>query len=276
MSKSRFNRGFTLVELIIVIAIIAVLSAVVAPQYVRYVASARESTCLANRTALERFLAVEQLYGEYASLSAAAAEGDGAAALAACTCPAGGNISITAEGVIQCDEHSTAPVLSGAALVEDLFERMNTKSDYGGWKAAVKEYLTLTGNGDSFPPVESSLLDAYKAKMRQLGYSFTLSDSTTDKLTWKPAVTSDGSVILIASVSENTSGSQSDANAIRNSGSTTSSGGYVASAYLVFDGTNYYAHHNGTSTDNNYVGDQNVNFDAIIADSQWVNLGSLS
>jgi type IV pilus assembly protein PilA len=36
------NKGFTLVELIIVVAIIAVLSAVVAPQYIKYVERSRQ------------------------------------------------------------------------------------------------------------------------------------------------------------------------------------------------------------------------------------------
>jgi type IV pilus assembly protein PilA len=38
-SLKKNNKGFTLVELIIVIAIIAVLAAVIAPQYIKYVNS---------------------------------------------------------------------------------------------------------------------------------------------------------------------------------------------------------------------------------------------
>ncbi len=44
MKKFLNNKGFTMVELIIVIAIIAVLAAVLAPQYLRFVEESREST----------------------------------------------------------------------------------------------------------------------------------------------------------------------------------------------------------------------------------------
>lgn len=47
------NKGFSLVELIIVIAIMAILIVVLAPQYLKYVERSRNSTDLQNATALK-------------------------------------------------------------------------------------------------------------------------------------------------------------------------------------------------------------------------------
>jgi len=55
------NKGFSLVELIIVIAIMAVLVGVLAPQFIKYVESSRQSTDIQNigeyKTAIETYVA---------------------------------------------------------------------------------------------------------------------------------------------------------------------------------------------------------------------------
>ena len=59
--KEQNNKGFSLVELIIVIAIMAILVGVLAPQFIKYVERSRESTDLQNaeevKTAVEAWVA---------------------------------------------------------------------------------------------------------------------------------------------------------------------------------------------------------------------------
>lgn len=57
-NKKRNNRGFSLVELIIVIAIMAVLTAIVAPQYIKYVEKSKVSADEANITEFDSALKV--------------------------------------------------------------------------------------------------------------------------------------------------------------------------------------------------------------------------
>ena len=47
------NQGFTLVEIMIVVAIIAILAAVAIPNFIKYRADARKQTCVANMKQLQ-------------------------------------------------------------------------------------------------------------------------------------------------------------------------------------------------------------------------------
>lgn len=66
--KKLNNKGFSLVELIVVIAIMAVLAGAMAPQLMKYIEKARESTDISNcdaiKTAVQTALADEDAYND--------------------------------------------------------------------------------------------------------------------------------------------------------------------------------------------------------------------
>lgn len=67
MEKKMNNKGFSLVELIVVIAIMAVLVGVLAPQFIKYVEKSRESTDIQNADSVKTV--VESYYSDKEGVS---------------------------------------------------------------------------------------------------------------------------------------------------------------------------------------------------------------
>ncbi len=80
--KKMNNKGFSLVELIIVIAIMAVLIGVMAPQFLKYVEQSRRSTDITNAQSIATAIQADIADGEIqGSVALTEVKGDGSTAL---------------------------------------------------------------------------------------------------------------------------------------------------------------------------------------------------
>jgi type IV pilus assembly protein PilA len=116
--KKMNNKGFSLVELIIVIAIMAILVGVLAPQFIKYVEQSRESTDISSIDEVKK--AVETFVADYNP---------------------GGSITVTATGsTINLTDNGTSPAFASYA------------SDYGITSDSTKlksKYSTITWTYDA-------------------------------------------------------------------------------------------------------------------------------
>lgn len=77
MKKKKNNKGFSLVELIVVIAIMAVLVGVLAPQFIGYVAKSKVSTDLQNADSLKSAVEIAIAEADSASTATVTVSGSG-------------------------------------------------------------------------------------------------------------------------------------------------------------------------------------------------------
>lgn len=77
MSMKKNNKGFSLVELIIVIAIMAVMIGVLLPQYIKYVGRSKRAVDVQNANEFAIACDITQIYEEIGDLSALATDGLG-------------------------------------------------------------------------------------------------------------------------------------------------------------------------------------------------------
>lgn len=98
------TKGFTLIEMIVVIAIIALLIAMVAPSVTHYIATAKSTACAGNRETLRRSLEAQYYMGDItAAQLQSTADGEGI------VCPSNGDkYTVTLDGetiVVTCPVH---------------------------------------------------------------------------------------------------------------------------------------------------------------------------
>jgi len=134
MKKRR--AGFTLIEMVIVLAIIAVLLTMVAPLITKYLGTAKEVACAANRQSLRTDVIASSISGEYSSCQDAF---DHCYNKHDYPCPSGGTYSWKADGdygYVVCSIHGGGEESSGSGSSGQTYNGTDLSVQTSYWPAA--------------------------------------------------------------------------------------------------------------------------------------------
>ncbi len=171
MFSSRTKKGFTLMEMLIVVAIIAILIAIAIPVFSAQLEKSREATCLANRRSLQSVTLSTFMCGRadgstYADAGAAFSDAftNDAYAVKNYICPSGGTLSWVrvsdSVGYVQCSRHGGA--ISGSAAYDAL--ALQIKDRNSAIAQYIKTKIRVNGSLD-YPVPQSSLLGGFSAQV---------------------------------------------------------------------------------------------------------------
>lgn len=124
VKKELNNKGFSLMELIIVIAIMAVLIGVLAPQYLKYVEKSRES---ADLQALDTMVSAVEIYSA--------------------SNPVDGTLKST-NGIVSTTGTNVSTALTEAGITLSSTEKMMKSTKYAGWEISFSSTGVSTADAD--------------------------------------------------------------------------------------------------------------------------------